>query len=429
MKTIYYKNNNKYNNNYIINNNLNNNIQNAGSVNGIPPSNPHKYIIDKEIERIYRPYVYEPWEMFILKYNIIAFYGDEYKNKWPTIDQIYNAEYLGNFYPHIMEMKLNGKIYIFPNSEAAFHASKYSKFTLEQINTILTYKNKNKETLKYDMLKYYKINVDDLMTKLDSNTNVLVYLFCNMNESTHYKMITNKILITGNVTIEINKKINFWIEKIEKNETLKSLTYNYGFESSISVYTDPSSNTHNLSSRVLRMILVLRIKFILNSPNANKLLSTGNRYLLEYNMGYASDSTWSDGKDGYGFNLLGICLMIIRDELKIARIKTFLPLKNISNYKRCIDYYIPLLNDIKFLHILSHDEKEKQSSDKLYESYDIMVKISKMVQTICHKIDNKDLSIHPPTILDNYKPFLPIDEELLYNWNNIYNSNIRRMEN
>lgn len=49
---------------------------------------------------------------------------------------------------------------------------------------------------------------------------------------------------------------------------------------------------------------------------ANKLLDTGDAFLLEHNNRHGKDSFWSDNCDGTGNNLLGLLLILRRDELK-----------------------------------------------------------------------------------------------------------------
>ena len=61
------------------------------------------------------------------------------------------------------------------------------------------------------------------------------------------------------------------------------------------------------------MLDIIRVKFTQDEHCKNVLLSTGNRQLIEHTH---RDRFWGDGGDGSGKNMLGKCLMKIRDELK-----------------------------------------------------------------------------------------------------------------
>ena len=62
------------------------------------------------------------------------------------------------------------------------------------------------------------------------------------------------------------------------------------------------------------MMKCLRAKFTQNNNCKKLLLSTGNRNLVEYTT---RDKFWGNGGgNNNGKNMLGICLMIIRDELR-----------------------------------------------------------------------------------------------------------------
>ena len=67
------------------------------------------------------------------------------------------------------------------------------------------------------------------------------------------------------------------------------------------------------SYRVLAMVKVLLAKFNQNPELKQKLLDTGNKYLEETN-------TWNDTFwgvcDGKGYNMLGECLMAVRESFK-----------------------------------------------------------------------------------------------------------------
>lgn len=54
----------------------------------------------------------------------------------------------------------------------------------------------------------------------------------------------------------------------------------------------------------------LRAKFTQNPKILEKLLSTGNRPIVEHTV---NDSYWGDGGDGSGKNRLGIILMELRE--------------------------------------------------------------------------------------------------------------------
>ena len=59
---------------------------------------------------------------------------------------------------------------------------------------------------------------------------------------------------------------------------------------------------------------ILKSKFQ-NEALKQKLLATGNAYLLEHNEFLGRDKFWSDNKDGTGYNALGYMLMILRADL------------------------------------------------------------------------------------------------------------------
>ena len=59
------------------------------------------------------------------------------------------------------------------------------------------------------------------------------------------------------------------------------------------------------------MLAVLRAKF--QDPElAQKLLRTGNAFLLEHSSHPGKECVWSDGFDGSGSNWLGLQLMMVR---------------------------------------------------------------------------------------------------------------------
>ena len=67
-------------------------------------------------------------------------------------------------------------------------------------------------------------------------------------------------------------------------------------------------------SKVEVMMKFLRAKFIQNQECRELLLSTGNRNLVEYTT---CDKFWGNGGEkNNGKNMLGICLMNIRNELR-----------------------------------------------------------------------------------------------------------------
>jgi len=68
-------------------------------------------------------------------------------------------------------------------------------------------------------------------------------------------------------------------------------------------------------SNSLGMKAVLQQKFAPGSELANKLLETGDAYLLEHNAKAGRDKIWSDNSNGEGTNWLGLQLMVLRDTL------------------------------------------------------------------------------------------------------------------
>jgi GTP cyclohydrolase II len=63
------------------------------------------------------------------------------------------------------------------------------------------------------------------------------------------------------------------------------------------------------------MLAALRAKFTQHPDLQHRLLSTGNRRLVEHTE---HDAYWGDGGDGRGRNRLGVLLMQVRDELRLA---------------------------------------------------------------------------------------------------------------
>lgn len=63
------------------------------------------------------------------------------------------------------------------------------------------------------------------------------------------------------------------------------------------------------------MLAVLSAKFAAGSASAAVLLDTGDAFLLAHDPIPGRDSTWSDGCDGEGANLMGMMLMLVRDTL------------------------------------------------------------------------------------------------------------------
>jgi len=63
------------------------------------------------------------------------------------------------------------------------------------------------------------------------------------------------------------------------------------------------------------MASILRIKFARGTAMAKALLTTKDSFLLHHNTADFRDALWSDNGDGEGKNLLGMQLMLIRDEL------------------------------------------------------------------------------------------------------------------
>jgi len=65
----------------------------------------------------------------------------------------------------------------------------------------------------------------------------------------------------------------------------------------------------------IAMLAVLTAKFAAGSAPAAVLLDTGDAFLLAHDPIPGRDSTWSDGCDGEGANLMGMMLMLVRDVL------------------------------------------------------------------------------------------------------------------
>jgi len=68
-------------------------------------------------------------------------------------------------------------------------------------------------------------------------------------------------------------------------------------------------------SNWIAMLEVLRAKFDTRTRFGQKLVETGDAFLLEHNSSRGRDGVWSDNCDGEGTNWLGIMLMFLRDEL------------------------------------------------------------------------------------------------------------------
>lgn len=64
------------------------------------------------------------------------------------------------------------------------------------------------------------------------------------------------------------------------------------------------------------MLAVLQHKFSHASAMADRLLVTGQAFLLEHNSREGRDRVWSDNCNGQGTNWLGLQLMLIRDRLR-----------------------------------------------------------------------------------------------------------------
>lgn len=76
--------------------------------------------------------------------------------------------------------------------------------------------------------------------------------------------------------------------------------------------TDPSTG---MSTNVMAMMKVLRCKFNQNPKLKAYLLATGSAYLIEHTPVKGRDAFWADDCDGSGQNMLGKCLMWLREEL------------------------------------------------------------------------------------------------------------------
>lgn len=63
------------------------------------------------------------------------------------------------------------------------------------------------------------------------------------------------------------------------------------------------------------MCKAVRAKFAQHDDLTKLLLDTGDAKLVEHT---ANDAYWGDGGDGSGKNMLGIILMQVRDELRVA---------------------------------------------------------------------------------------------------------------
>lgn len=65
------------------------------------------------------------------------------------------------------------------------------------------------------------------------------------------------------------------------------------------------------------MLTALTAKFTQHPDLRNKLLATGDSYLVEHTVGSVRpDPVWGDGEAGEGKNWLGRLLMLLRDQLK-----------------------------------------------------------------------------------------------------------------
>ena len=77
---------------------------------------------------------------------------------------------------------------------------------------------------------------------------------------------------------------------------------------------DPSDTSHG--NECTATYRINGIKFKQGTKMANKLLETGNYFLIKHAETGARDAVWSNNADGSGMNSTGMQLMLIRDQLR-----------------------------------------------------------------------------------------------------------------
>uniref|UniRef100_A0A6C0H9J7 NADAR domain-containing protein n=1 Tax=viral metagenome TaxID=1070528 RepID=A0A6C0H9J7_9ZZZZ len=251
----------------------------------------------------------------VLINSVIAFYGSNSNgiNKKDLIDEYYGFECLCNFYPCKITININTSLYhrdkyiiwTFQNAEAAFQAVKFNKILLK----IKPSYNKPKND---DYKKVFDECFDNIDKYLEDYKNYsdednvngwinLIYFF------TLTKFTGAQIFILSNL-------LSFLIEKepdcfitFNTNRDPQSISHTKNFKYG----QDNGKSTYAISW----MFIVLRIKFKYNETLKNVLLSTKNTFLIEHNIKQGRDYTWSDNNNGTGSNLLGLVLMLVRDEI------------------------------------------------------------------------------------------------------------------
>lgn len=99
-------------------------------------------------------------------------------------------------------------------------------------------------------------------------------------------------------------------------EAFEDLTGQEAFHLKCKLAGNEDTTFSGYQNRFQAMKAVLSAKFRPGSDMARRLLDTGHAFLSEHNNRAGKDSFWSDNCDGTGKNLLGLLLMLKRDELK-----------------------------------------------------------------------------------------------------------------
>lgn len=223
--------------------------------------------------------------------NVIGFY---YPGNYEEVDKLCKYPEFGNFWVHHLDIPIGHRIDRFTNAEAAFQGLKYYLEAPQGNGRI------------YNAMK--NASGEDAVTL----KNIFGYDFNNnVPANKKMKIKQNNFSLKESSTLSRYGLLNYI-------PNVYPTIYNHStFKGDINIYSinDKQLNKTKLPGNLATMYLVVKQKFSIE-PLKSRLLSSGDAFLLEHNNRSGKDIIWSDNHDGTGHNLLGLMLMLIREQYK-----------------------------------------------------------------------------------------------------------------
>ena len=266
----------------------------------------------------------------ILINNVIAFYYSIHKpelNQYIEIDKYYRFQCLGNIYPCTIEIEIDTFIgtefkqipWTFHSAEAALQAAKFNHILLRNpsLTDDITYKSTKHNFKKLESIftmyikeglltkenyfkKLHHLNLQNKHETINKGIN-LIYFFTLQSSG---KGSGEDMSLLKEILEDLLQEQPKYFIASENTELRSNCTYGI-------IYSPYRRYGYGLAW----MIEVIIVKFSNNKELKNILLSTDKTFIIEHNVKPGRDYMWSDNCNGYGNNILGLVLMLVRDIL------------------------------------------------------------------------------------------------------------------